>query len=265
MVACSPALIIVSGYHGNTDPVFIMFTFVSFYLLFRTRSAFLAGLAFALAMSVKIVPDRGAAGAAAPRCALGAEAPSREFLVGQRRRVRDPLATGVRAAVDAVQDRRARLQGLYRASGGSSSSRPSLGFSRHSVQTLQDSGRLTVAGARGRCSRSSSRWRRKDATIPAFGLSLVLVLLLSTATVGRYTVWAVAAAFLINFWAAAIYDIAVRRAPARRLFDRWSHGPPWDWDKASATPWTHHEVFLAGVVWFAHCSQWRSWESGAVN
>ena len=47
MVACSPALIIVSGYHGNTDPVFIMFTFLSFYLLVQNRSAFVAGLAFA--------------------------------------------------------------------------------------------------------------------------------------------------------------------------------------------------------------------------
>ena len=96
-------------------------------------------------------------------------------------------------------------------------------FSKHSVQTLQNSGRsLLLVLAAG--IPFLVVWRRKDATIPAFGLSLVLVLLLSTATAGRYTVWAVAAAFLINFWAAAIYDIAVRGAAARRLLtlEPWS-------------------------------------------
>jgi hypothetical protein len=122
-------------------------------------------------------------------------------------------------------------------------------LSKHSVQTLQNSGRsLLLVLAAG--IPFLVAWRRKDATIPAFGLSLVLVLLLSTATAGRYTVWAVAAAFLINFWAAAIYDIA-SGVLLLVVYSRWSHGPPWDWDKASATPWTHHEVFLAGVVWFA--------------
>jgi Gpi18-like mannosyltransferase len=33
LVACSPVLFIISGFHGNTDPVFVMFTLLSAYLL----------------------------------------------------------------------------------------------------------------------------------------------------------------------------------------------------------------------------------------
>ena len=63
LVACSPVLFIISGFHGNTDPVFVMFTLLSAYLLINRPwpalpwvSAALAGVAFALAVSVKLVP-----------------------------------------------------------------------------------------------------------------------------------------------------------------------------------------------------------------
>src|SRR5207249_11607606 len=56
LVASSPALVIISGYHGNTDPIFVMLALTSLYLLVNERSGFLAGLAFAAAISVKIVP-----------------------------------------------------------------------------------------------------------------------------------------------------------------------------------------------------------------
>ena len=247
MVACSPALIIVSGYHGNTDPVFIMFTFVSFYLLVQNRSAFLAGLAFALAMSVKIVPI-----VALPVLLLVAARSGRRrlvhFLVGNTVVL---AILWLPVFVQRWTPFKNDVLGFkgYTGQWGLVEFATLAHFSRHSVQTLQNSGRsLLLVLAAG--IPLLVAWRRKDATIPAFGLSLVLVLLLSTATAGRYTVWAVAAAFLINFWAAAIYDIA-SGVLLLVVYSRWSHGPPWDWDKASATPWTHHEVFLAGVVWFA--------------
>ena len=63
LVACSPVLFIISGFHGNTDPVFVMFTLLSAYLLINRpwpalawMSSALAGVAFALAVSVKLVP-----------------------------------------------------------------------------------------------------------------------------------------------------------------------------------------------------------------
>jgi 4-amino-4-deoxy-L-arabinose transferase-like glycosyltransferase len=59
VVAMSPVVIIISGYHGNTDPIFLMFAFLAFYLVYKNRSALmvaLGGLCFGLSISVKLVP-----------------------------------------------------------------------------------------------------------------------------------------------------------------------------------------------------------------
>jgi hypothetical protein len=56
LVALSPILLVISGYHGNTDPVFIMFSLLSVYLLVDRRAPGLAGVSIAIALSVKIVP-----------------------------------------------------------------------------------------------------------------------------------------------------------------------------------------------------------------
>ena len=56
LVALSPILLVISGYHGNTDPVFIMLSLLSVYLLVDRRTPGLAGLSIAIALGVKIVP-----------------------------------------------------------------------------------------------------------------------------------------------------------------------------------------------------------------
>src|ERR1700712_1624491 len=48
LIVVSPTLIMVSGFHGNTDPVFVMFVFLGVFLLVDRRLAFLAGVAIAL-------------------------------------------------------------------------------------------------------------------------------------------------------------------------------------------------------------------------
>jgi hypothetical protein len=244
-VACSPALIIVSGFHGNTDPVFVMFTFLSFYLLYTNRPAFLAGLAFAAAMSVKIVPI-----VALPVLLLVA------VRSGKRRVVQFLVGNAVVFVILWVPVLAHRWTPFthevlgfkgYSGQWGIVEIAILSGFSKSAVRTLQDSGRtlllLVSAGIP-----FVIAWKRKAETIPAFGLSFVLVLLLSTATGGRYLVWAVAAAFLINFWAAAVYDIA-SGVLLLVVYSRWNHAWPWGWDNASATSWTHTEVFIAAIVW----------------
>jgi 4-amino-4-deoxy-L-arabinose transferase-like glycosyltransferase len=248
LVACSPVLIIVSGFHGNTDPVFIMFAFVSFYLLVNDRSAFLAGLAFAAAISVKIVPI-----VALPVLLLVAARSGRRrllwFLAGSAA-VMAVLWTPVLVQrwTPFVHD----VLGFkgYPGKWGIVELATLAGFSKHSIQSLEDSGRsvllLLSAGVPFLIA-----WRRRDATIPAFGLSFVLVLLLSTASGARYLVWAVPAAFLINVWAATVYDVA-GSVLLIVVYDHWNGGVlPWEWNRARAQGWTHHEVFLAGVAWFA--------------
>ena len=52
----SPAAILISGFHGNTDPVMVFFLMLSVYAFERFNSDWLAGLAFGMALNIKIVP-----------------------------------------------------------------------------------------------------------------------------------------------------------------------------------------------------------------
>lgn len=56
LVAAAPVSVMVSGFHGNTDPVMIFFTLVSVLLLERERPAWMAGLAMGMSLGVKVVP-----------------------------------------------------------------------------------------------------------------------------------------------------------------------------------------------------------------
>jgi hypothetical protein len=247
MVAASPALIIVSGFHGNTDPVFIMLTFVSFYLLFNHRSAVLAGLAFALAMSVKIVPI-----VALPMLLLLVARSGRkrlyQFLVGG----------GVVFAILWIPVLVKRYTAFktdvigfngYPGKWGLVEIASKLGASNHTITTLENSGRtpfLIISAALP----VLLLWRRPAAAQQAFGLTFVLILLLSTATGGRYLVWAIAAAFLIDVWAAVVYNVAAS-VLLIVVYDRWSNALPWHWDRAHASDWVHREVVIAGIAWLA--------------
>jgi hypothetical protein len=56
MYAWSLDAILVSGYHCNTDPIYAFFCLLCVYLLQDKRSHFLAGLALAAAINVKLTP-----------------------------------------------------------------------------------------------------------------------------------------------------------------------------------------------------------------
>ena len=55
LIALSPVSILISGFHGNTDPIMICFVVVCVYSIERRRMAWSA-VAFGLAVSVKLVP-----------------------------------------------------------------------------------------------------------------------------------------------------------------------------------------------------------------
>lgn len=56
LVAIAPASILLSGFHGNTDPLMLLFLVAAIYFLEIRRSPALSGIALGLAISVKIVP-----------------------------------------------------------------------------------------------------------------------------------------------------------------------------------------------------------------
>ena len=55
-IAIAPAAIMISGFHGNTDPVMIVFLLLSIYLIQIRRRVGLGGVAMGLSVSVKVVP-----------------------------------------------------------------------------------------------------------------------------------------------------------------------------------------------------------------
>src|SRR5439155_7541930 len=56
LIALSPVSIMVSGFHGNTDPIMIFFILLSIYLLEIRRNVLLAGMALGMAMNIKVMP-----------------------------------------------------------------------------------------------------------------------------------------------------------------------------------------------------------------
>jgi hypothetical protein len=55
-VALSPASVLISGFHGNTDPIMVCFLVLSIYLVATGRPIWCAGAAFGFAISIKVVP-----------------------------------------------------------------------------------------------------------------------------------------------------------------------------------------------------------------
>jgi hypothetical protein len=56
LVAAAPASVMISGFHGNNDPVMIFLVLASILLLHRERPVWLAGLAMGMAVNIKVVP-----------------------------------------------------------------------------------------------------------------------------------------------------------------------------------------------------------------
>ena len=251
LVACSPVLFIISGFHGNTDPVFVMFILLSAYLLINRpwpamawASAALAGVAFALGLSVKLVPI-----VVLPTLLLLAAHLGRRqlasFVLGAGLVIVPALGTCSAMAMAPVPRGRARVRGDRPASMGARTVRETAacsgqrGYFPPGPWTLPRTGGQRPAAALLLC------WRR-DAALPAIGLSLALFLLLSPAFGTQYLVWPVAAAYFIDFWAATAYNL-LAGALLAEVYNRWNGGLPWD--VAKATPLLTTEVWAAGIVW----------------
>lgn len=55
-MALCPVSVVISGFHGNTDPVMIAFVLLSVYWLQARRSLWMAGAAMGMALGIKLVP-----------------------------------------------------------------------------------------------------------------------------------------------------------------------------------------------------------------
>jgi hypothetical protein len=246
LVAFSPVLIIISGYHGNTDAVFVMLAMASFFLLVTNRSGLLAGMAFAAAVSVKLVPV-----VLLPLLILVAVRAGRRrawgFLIGGAALfavVWGPVLLRQWPAFDHKV-----LQ--YGGWGWPWWGVPELvffaGAPQSWVEFLVGTGRF-IALVLSAGAPLALAWRRPGATIPAFGLCLAMFLLLSTASATQYLAWAAAAVFLVTVWGGALYN-ATAGAFLVIIYSHWNDAPFWRWDRAYTQPITIPEAIMGEVVW----------------
>jgi hypothetical protein len=75
---------------------------------------------------------------------------------------------------------------------------------------------------------------------------LALFLLISPAFATQYLAWPLAAAYLIDLWAATLYNLSAGVLLAE-VYNRWNGGLPWD--DARAGPLLPKEVAALAAVW----------------
>jgi hypothetical protein len=245
LVVCSPVLFVVSGFHGNTDPVFVMFALLSVYLLVVRGWAVAAGVAFGIAVSIKVVP-----------VVLGPVLLVVLVRLGRRRLAGFvggsalvfgllwvPVIVsrwdGVRMQVFAYNGGVRRQWGL-----------PQFLIWAHlpdGIAWLTGSGRFGILLISGLAA-AALVWRRPAALVPAVGLSLVLFLLLSSAFAMQYLVWPLAAAYLIDTAAATGYNVAASIF-VLAVYDHWNRALPWHWYEARADAFSASEFVLMVVTW----------------
>jgi hypothetical protein len=250
LVALSPVLVVISGFHGNTDPLFVMLALLSVYLLGVRHwiAAAGAGVAIASAVSVKLVP-----------VVLG---PALLIAVGRQGRHRlAAFAAGAAAVVGVLwvpvlltrwPEFRAQVlsyQGIEQREWGIVQFVRWAHLSESVTEGFVGWGRFVVLGL---CAALPAIvvWRRPDALAPAAGLGLVLFLLLSPAFGMQYLSWAVAAAYLISTWAATGYQLAAT-VMVIVVYDHWNGAHPWQWWEAAGRPLTAGELALMVVTWIA--------------
>jgi 4-amino-4-deoxy-L-arabinose transferase-like glycosyltransferase len=224
LVAASPVLVIISGFHGNTDPIFVLFTLLALYLLADRDKPLAGGLSMGIAIGIKIVPV-----VAVPALLVLA------LIRGRRDLLRFGggflLAFGITwlpALIAEGKPVREHVLG-YAGSGISQWGLIQLGH------WFDDPGWADFLTGTGRfpivllCALVPAVlvWRRPAMAAEAVGLSLVSFLFLSPAFGCQYLVWALAAAYLLNVGWATVYNLGAGLV-LFKIYTRWAHGFPWN-------------------------------------
>ena len=243
-VATSPVLFLISGYHGNTDPVFVMLVLLGGYLVVDKRMGLLGGAALGLAIGVKLIPV-----IVLPTIAVYVVIHRRELLV------RAAAGFGFVVAVSWLPAVLGEWEALKRNVFGY----PGIAERPWGLVHFADAfGWSSVAGfmiGPGKdivvivCALAPAVlvWRRPQLVGEAIGASLVLFLVLSPAFGVQYLAWALAAAYLLDVWSATLYNI-VGGIFLFEVYDKWNNGFPWSGVAAGQT-FAAPELVGAALVW----------------
>jgi hypothetical protein len=243
LVATSPVLFLVSGFHGNTDPIFLMLVLLSTFLLIDKRLGLLGGCVLALALGVKLVPV-----VVLPTLFV--------YLLRRDRRTLVHASVGfaavlliswgpaillewgpVKQHVIGYSGVAAREWGLVQLSTWAGNG--------NMTKFLIGPGKM-LAVAVGSLLPAFFVWRRPDQVLEALGLCLVGFLVFSPAFGVQYLAWPLAVAFLVDLWLATFYNI-VAGLLLYSVYNYWSGGLPWN--VAHAALFTRGQVVFGIIVW----------------
>lgn len=244
LVAMSPILLIISGFHANTDPVFVMLVILAAYLLVDRRAPVGAGVSLGLAFGVKIVPV-----VVVPLFLVWA------FIAGRRVLLRFAATFGLTVLVtwapalveewDRVMRNVVGYAGISVRQWGLPQVVAWWGNPDWAAALITGPWRY-VALLIGAGVPAWLVWRRPTALPAALGIALGLLLTLSPAFGHQYLVWPAAALFFVSLVGGALYNLAAGLLIAV-VYTRWNGGFPWD--TAWGSPMTPTEVVLAFGVW----------------
>ena len=243
LVGASPVLFLVSGFHGNTDPIFLMLVLLSCFLLVDKRMGLVGGGVLALALGVKLVPV-----VVLPTLFVYLLRRDRKRLVGALVGFMAVFLISWGPAL--VREWRPLKQHVIGYSGVSAREWGLVEFGhlakdQNLINFLIGPGRMLIVAL---CALlpAALLWRRPGLVSEAVGLCLVGFLAFSPAFGVQYLAWALAAAFLVDFWYAITYNI-LGGFFLYNVYDHWSDGLPWD--RAQAMLFTADQVVFGMAVW----------------
>ena len=223
LVGASPVLVLISGYHGNTDPLFVALVLLGAFLLVDKQMALMGGAALALALSIKIVPV-----VVLPTLAVYVVRYQRDLL--RRTSLGFAVVFIVLWAAPLLTEWHAIVHHVIGYSGIASRQWGFVALAKrfHTVglvNFLNGPGKdLCILLA---CAVPAAIvWRRPDYAVQGVCLALVMFLTLSPAFGVQYLAWALAAACILNLRMAALYS-AVAALFLFLVYDHWNRGLPW--------------------------------------
>lgn len=240
VVTVSPVLFMISGFHGNTDPVFVFFLLLAVWLLVDLDRPVLSGLAMAAAVGIKLVPVVAVPAVFVAAIRRGRGVP---WALAAASAV---LASWLPAVLREFSAMRSAVFGYAGQSGewGVTAVLRGLGATG-AIHAYAGPGRYGVVAVAA-LPAAYWAWRRPEALPCAVGLSLLSFLALSPAFAPQYLSWVVASGVLVSPVLAAVYS-AVAGALLVILYSEWSHGfPPYH---AHPRPATKFDLAMNLAAW----------------
>ncbi len=248
-VAASPVVIVISGFHGNTDSVCVMLALLALYLLHVRDQPLPAGLAIGLAVSLKLTPIVALPWLVYVAVRRGRAALLR-FLGGGALVFVVFWGPVLALRFEEFRDSALDYRGVGLREWGFAYFVSAQGPSWASVgQWLQSTGSLLAVGLAMLAPFVVLALQRREANLLALaGLPLATFLLLSPAYGMQYLTWALAAVYLLDLRLATLYNVAASIF-VLVVYDSWNHAPPWRWDVALAAPFNLPQVLLMALTW----------------